>query len=196
MSHLGLCLDLHGFSPLPFPWAQHPPAPEGDCICPSPLVPSSLLSQGLAQITTPFAPALHTASNLPTFHFQACLVLFLFTEWECLLPLPTGASSAAWGCPQRNSGPVPAGLAGPLVGQLESAVMECLQYRSRCSQKGPGEDHLTGRWVTQREGKGWDPESPGPGACRRRSNCLCLAACQVWLPVRGGGRSCWRQKEG
>lgn len=27
---------------------------------------------------------------------------------------------------------------------------------------GPGEDHLTRRWVTQREGKGWEPESPGP----------------------------------
>lgn len=40
--------------------------------------------------------------------------------------------------------------------------MESSEYRSRCSGKGPGEDHLTGRWVTQREGKGWGLESPGP----------------------------------
>lgn len=80
----------------------------------------------------------------------------MFSEGEHLLPLlrvpglqPGAVSSAT-------------GLAGPLLGQFKSAVMESSEYRSRCSQKGPGEDHLTGRWVTQREGKGWEPESPGP----------------------------------
>lgn len=140
-------------------------------------VPSSLLSQGLAQshgawsrrggsvcvslsgcqlsqltqLATPSLP--HPASSLLTFHFQACLVLL--SEGEHPLPLP-GVAAAP------RSTPIPAGLVGPLSGQFESAEMESSEYRSRCSQQGPGEDHLTGRWVTQREGKGWEPESPGP----------------------------------
>lgn len=57
---------------------------------------------------------------------------------------------------------MPAGLAGSGSGQFKLAVMESSEYRSRCSQKGPGEDHLTRRWVTQQEGEGWEPESPGP----------------------------------
>ena len=77
---------------------QRHPAPEGDCICPSPLVASSLLTQGLAQshgaqsrrggsvspsgcqlsqltLTAPSAPALHTqppASQLSTFRPVWC----------------------------------------------------------------------------------------------------------------------------
>lgn len=50
--------------------------------------------------------------------------------------------------------------------------MESWKYRSRCSQQGPGEDHLTRRWVTQREGKGWEPESPGPQGLREEVKCL------------------------
>lgn len=56
--------------------------------------------------------------------------------------------------------------------------MESWKYRSRCSRQGPGEDHLTRRWVTQREGKGWEPESPGPQGLREEVKSSSLADCQ------------------
>lgn len=131
------------------------------------------LSAFLADSTpTSSSPALHAATSLLTFHFQASGV-------GAPPPAARGAWSAVWGC----QGTTPAGLAGLLSGLLESAVMERTEYRSRCSRKDPGEDHLTGRCVTQREGKGWSrisrPEEPRGGRGQVAS---------VWLIVKGGRR--------
>lgn len=124
-----------------------------------------------------------TASSLPppNFPFSGLSGVVLVLGVGHPPPPDRAASSAAWGCPLRHLGTMPAGLAGPVSGQLESSVMESLQYRSRCSQKGPGEDHLTGRWVTQREGEGWGagiswPAGPAGGG----------QVVSIWLPVRSG----------
>lgn len=52
------------------------------------------------------------------------------------------------------------------------------EYRSRCSRKGPGEDHLTRRCGDSagrmgREGRLWN--LPAGGACRRKRRSSCLS---------------------
>lgn len=202
---LGLSQVQHRLltSPLPRgsgitqPWSQ-------DGICPSLLSPAACSVRAWHRATEPereggstclsvavsFPSRLNRHSSLPAPHTASAPELSIsFPQGEqpshhpgCLVGIRGAAS-------KRHLGTVPAGLAGSRSGRFESAVMDCLEYRSRCSQKGPGEDHLTGMWVTQQEGKGWEPDSPGPAGPRGGG--------QVVLPGRlsRGKRSCRRLKD-
>lgn len=176
-------LSLSSGSSITQPWSQ-------DCICPSLLSPAAcsvrawhpateLEREGEARVSqwlsafpadsTPLPPGPTHSLRPPNFPFPG---LSCSRSHKGSTPSTTqGASSASGGCQQHHLGTTPTGLAGSRPGRFESAVMDCLEYRSRCSQKGPGEDHLTGMWVTQREGKGREgvgagfswPAGPGGG---------------------------------
>lgn len=194
-----------GFSPLPFPGAAVSPSPGARTVsalhcCPQQPAqsgpgtkPPSRRGRGEARVSQWLSafPADSTRhSSLPAPHTASAPELSIsFPQGEqpshhpgCLVGIRGAAS-------KRHLGTVPTGLAGSRSGRFESAVMDCLEYRSRCSQKGPGEDHLTGMWVTQQEGKGWEPDSPGPAGPRGGG--------QVVLPGRlsRGKRSCRRLKD-
>ena len=120
--------------------------------------PSGCQLSQLTQLDTSLPPPPGTQPPIsPVFR-----LVWWFSGGSTPPPTARGAWSAAWGCQQRHLGPLPAGLVGPLSGRFKPAAMESSEYGSRCFRQGPGEDHLTGRWVTQREGKGCGLESAGP----------------------------------
>lgn len=101
------------------------------------------------------------------------------------LPLP-GASVCSRGC----QGTMPAAWRA-LSRDNYYLPSRSSEYRSRCSRKGPGEDHLTRRCGDSagrmaREGWLWNLPA-GRGQPEKEEVKL-----PVWLIVSKGGRSCWR----
>lgn len=138
----------------------------------------SQLSQ-LTQLDT--LPPPPPGTQPPNFPFFKPVWWFSFLGDGRGTPLPTASELlvCSLGLPAEAPGHPARWPGGPLLRTIRS-----WEYRSRCSPKGPGEDHLTGRWVTQRERK-------GRGLEQGREEEVKLS---VWLLVRAGGSSCWRLK--